>query len=61
MAKPKWHLALQAKLDNCPLFYVGDRILCVKCKGDAKGKKLTLRMVVNYNHKTCAGCNLSHH
>ncbi len=60
MAKPKWQVKLQDKLDASPLFIMdGGGVKCAKCKGDAKGKKLTLRQVVNYNWKTCGGCKLT--
>jgi len=61
MAKPKWQVRLQEKLDASPLFIMNDPggIKCLKCKGDAKGKKLTLREVVNYNWKTCSVCKLT--
>ncbi len=62
MAKPKWQVKLQAKLDATPLFIMDPPVIgvrCLTCKGDDRGKKLTLREVVNYNWKTCAGCKLT--
>lgn len=64
MAKPQWQVRLQDKLTASPLFVVGTvapMVLCEKCKGDAKGKKVTLRTLVNYNWRTCEKCKFSIH
>jgi hypothetical protein len=65
MAKPIWQQKLQAKLDNNPLYRVEDKdkifvIKYSKCKGEEKGKKLSLREVVNYNLCKCEVCGIEY-
>jgi hypothetical protein len=58
-AKPKWQEKLQALLDHNPLWMLSNnRIVCSTCKSpEDRGKKLTLRQVVNYGWNTCSVCN----
>ncbi len=64
MAKPVWQQKLQEKLDAEPLFFtkIGGRetfrVKHEKCLDpeETKGKKVSLRELVNYNLHTCAGC-----
>lgn len=67
MAKPVWQQKLQARLDKDPLFWIPptaaekavnihapSRICCAACGG--KGKRVTLREVVNYSMNRCDFC-----
>ena len=70
MAKPVWQQKLQARLDACPLFwekptaeaiaanrFAASRIVCAEC--GAKGKKGSLRELVNYSFHTCDKCGFT--
>lgn len=63
MAKPVWQVRLQEKLDAKPLVFVGKTSVvkheaCLSSDEKA-GKKVTLRLVTNYNHfNTCASCGV---
>lgn len=67
MAKPVWQQKLQEKLDNHPLFWVRDAaklnrgIKHEECMspGEMKGKKVSLREVVNYSFNTCCVCKVT--
>lgn len=63
MAKPVWQQRLQDKLNSNPLCFVGDthlvkHVSCLK-QGESKGKKVTLRLAVNFSFNTCAECKVS--
>jgi hypothetical protein len=67
MAKPVWQQKLQNRLDRNPLYwekptaeelianpFAPQKVVCDSCGG--KGKKVTLRYVVNYSFHTCCKC-----
>ena len=64
MAKPLWQQKIQDKLTASPMcFVVGGTpnstvVKHVSClsSSEKKGKKVTLRLLVNYSFNTCAAC-----
>jgi len=61
MAKPVWQQRLQARLDANPLYFgkgtaedPSHTVTCKACGG--AGKRVTLRMLVNYSFNTCKKC-----
>lgn len=63
MPKPVWAQKLQAKLDACPLYFIGADFnpTCQGCLTPSekvgKLRKLTLRQVVNYSGwNVCQRC-----
>lgn len=60
MAKPLWQQKIQDKLTASPMCFVGDSVVVkhVSClsSSEKKGKKVTLRLLVNYSFNTCAAC-----
>ena len=60
MAKPVWQQKLQAKLDADPLMFVKGTAIIYheRCfgPGEVKGKKVTLRQLVNFSFHTCDRC-----
>lgn len=69
MAKPVWQQKLQEKLDNRPLFWILDPTTklnkkikhegCMSPSSDIKGKRVSLREVVNYSFNTCCVCKVT--
>jgi hypothetical protein len=72
MAKPVWQQKLAASLENNPLYWFTPvdgtyaKVVCAhhhSASPGKKGKKLSLREVVNYNNHRCThpGCTVEHH
>lgn len=67
MAKPIWQQKLQALLDAHPLFFIkGNRTGSVKHEeclesGEVRGKRVSLRELVNYSFNTCEKCKKEIH
>ena len=57
---PLWQQKLQAKLEADPLFFVQHTtiVLHERCflPSEVKGKKITLRLLVNFSFHTCDRC-----
>ena len=60
MSKPVWQQKLQDKLDRDPLYFVKGTAIIYheRCftANEVKGRKITLRQLVNYSFHTCDRC-----